>query len=106
MADSVFDSSPHPTPEGVRAGPEDQALVRGQEADFGALPDSFCRRTAALIERDFPQWLVMWGPYSREFWAYPLFNAPRGTIAHSPNPNELASDMGTIQMSRANGIEP
>ena len=105
MAESVFDS-PRPSPAQVRAGPEDQALAREPGADFGALPDSFCRRTAVLIERDFPHWLVMWGPYSREFWAYPLFNAPRGTIAHSPNPNELASDMRTMQMSRANGAAP
>jgi hypothetical protein len=83
MADSVFDSSPIPAPAQVSAGPEDHALERGPEADFGALPDSFCRRTAVLIERDFSQWLVMWGPYSREFWAYPLFNAPWGTIAQS-----------------------
>jgi len=105
MTDLVFDS-PRPSPAQVRAGPEDHARERGPEADLGAWPDSFCRRTAVLIERDFPQWLVMWGPYSRQFWAYPLFNAPRGTIAHSPDPNELASDMRTIQMSGANGAAP
>jgi hypothetical protein len=105
MADSFFDS-PRPRPAQVSAGPEDHALERGRKADLGALPDSFCRRTAVLIERDFPHWLVMWGPYSREFWAYPLFDAPRGTMAHSPNPNELASDMRAMQMSRANGIAP
>jgi hypothetical protein len=105
MADSVF-GSPRPSPDQFRAGPEDHALERGAEADFGAWPDSFCRRTAVLIERDFPHWLVMWGPHSREFWAYPLFNGPRGTIAHSPDPNELASEMRAMQMSRANGAAP
>ena len=107
MADSVFDSSSRPTPEQVRAGPEGQALARGQGADFGALPDSFCRRTAVLIERDFPQWLVMWGPYSREFLGLPLIQRTPGKILRiRPIPNELTSDMRAIQMSRASGVAP
>jgi hypothetical protein len=63
------------------------------------LPDDFCRRAAMRIEHDFPHWLVIWGPYSREYWAYPRFHAPRGTIAHSADPNVLARDMRAIQMS-------
>jgi hypothetical protein len=47
----------------------------------------------------FPSWLVMWGAYSRQFWAFPCFRAPAGTIAHSDNPSMLAGEMRAIQRS-------
>lgn len=58
------------------------------------------RETATRIEQDHPLWLVMWGAYSEEYWAYPRFDAPKGTILHSPDPGDLTSDMRAIQMSR------
>ena len=61
--------------------------------------DDACRETARQIEQDHPQWLVMWGLYSEEYWAYPCFDVPRGTIAHSADPNELAKAMRAIRMS-------
>jgi hypothetical protein len=57
------------------------------------------RALAARIEQVFPQWLVMWGVYSRQFWAYPCFDVPRGTIAHAASPNDLVGMMRTIQRS-------
>lgn len=59
------------------------------------------RGTAARIGHDFPQWLVMWGMYSRQYWAYPLFDAPRGTIVHSADPDETARKMRAIQIQNA-----
>ena len=63
--------------------------------------DKSARTAAHQIGRDFPQWLVMWGSYSREYWAYPTFAAPSGTIAHSRDPNDLAQQMRKMQMSQA-----
>jgi hypothetical protein len=54
---------------------------------------------AARMGRDFRRWLVVWGAYTREFWGYPCFPVPRGTIVHSPDPDEAASTMTAIEMS-------
>lgn len=59
--------------------------------------DQMAKRT----ERDFPRWLVMWGPYSMEYWAYPCFYVPRGTIVHSSDPAELTTNMRAIQIAAA-----
>jgi len=48
----------------------------------------------ARLGQVFPCWLVMWGAYSREFWAYPVFGGP---VEHSPNPNDLAGMMHRAQ---------
>jgi hypothetical protein len=62
--------------------------------------DKPARTTAHQIGRDFPQWLVMWGTYSRRYWAYPTFPAPAGTIVYARDPNDLARQMREIQISR------
>ena len=35
---------------------------------------------AARLERDNPQWLVVWGTFSHEFVAFPRFSVPQGTV--------------------------
>jgi hypothetical protein len=55
--------------------------------------------TAARIERDFPLWVVMYGAYTRQYWAYPQFRAPAGTILHSGNPDELARQMLAAELA-------
>ena len=62
--------------------------------------DMHSRAIAQWIGQDFPQWFIMWGAYSRAYWAYPAFPAPRGTIVHSHDPGELTRQMREIQMSR------
>lgn len=57
------------------------------------------RELAARIERAFPRWLVLWGTYSRQFWGYPRFRVPRGTIAHAASPDDLVGMMRAIQRS-------
>jgi len=52
---------------------------------------------AGRIMAVFPGWLVMWGAHSRQFWAYPCFDAPPGTILHAPDPSELAGMMRRLQ---------
>jgi hypothetical protein len=55
------------------------------------------REIAARIGAAFPSWLIMWGAYSREFWAYPRFNVPKGNIVHSAAPGDLAAEMRHLQ---------
>jgi hypothetical protein len=43
------------------------------------------RNIAIEIERDHPDWVVMWGCYSRLFWAFPRFSVPKGTIISAPS---------------------
>lgn len=61
------------------------------------------REVAARIERVFPRWLVMYGAYSHQFWAYPRFRVPRGTIAHAASPDDLVGMMRAIQRSAQEG---
>ena len=55
------------------------------------------RRTAASIERDNPLWIVIWGIFSREYWAFPKFNVPPHTILHARNPSQLAAQMRQVE---------
>lgn len=56
------------------------------------------RRAARHLERNDPAWLVMYGPWTRHFWAYPRFAAPRGTILHASSTRELLAMMRTAEL--------
>jgi hypothetical protein len=52
--------------------------------------DEACWAIADQIHHDRPQWLVIWGRYSRRFWAYPLFEmAPRRMLVWAGYPDAL-----------------
>jgi hypothetical protein len=55
------------------------------------------RRTAARIAQHSPQWVVIWGTATREFWAFPVFRVPAGTIARHHDPAALTRQMRQIQ---------
>jgi hypothetical protein len=57
------------------------------------------RQTAMRIERENPRWLVIWGVYSRLYWAFPRFNAPPGIIIAAPDPGELLARMRRIEVA-------
>ncbi len=89
-------TTPRPTAGSHRNGTghvRDQA----QEGESGgAVPfadDQIHQETAERIQRDNPNWFVVWGVYSREFVAFPLFGAPPGTVLYGRNPGELAGRM-------------
>lgn len=42
--------------------------------------DIWQRRAAARAQAAHGGWLVLWGPGSRRFWAFPLFQVPAGTM--------------------------
>jgi hypothetical protein len=59
------------------------------------------RRFAAQVQQDHPDWVVMWGYHSRLYWAFPRFNAPRGTLAAAPEPAELTESMRRAEIAAA-----
>jgi len=63
-------------------------------------PDALHGEVASQIQRDHPNWLVMWGVYTRQYVAFPLFNAPKGTIARDPDPDQLVNRMRQMELPR------
>lgn len=82
-------------PPGRRAGGRLLPLAHERDRDE--------RRLAARLGEAFPHWLVMWGAYTRHYWAYPTFRAPRGTIAHAADSDDLAAQMRQVQAAVASG---
>jgi hypothetical protein len=54
-------------------------------------------QTAAEIEESHPHWLVMWGSYSRVFWAFPRFEVPDGTIVSARDRERLLAEMRDVE---------
>jgi hypothetical protein len=50
------------------------------------------RLIAAELERAHPSWMVLFGGYSRGFWAFPLFG-PGGVYVGHRDPRELERRM-------------
>lgn len=59
------------------------------------------RKMATRIERQYPAWLVMWSLYYREYYAYPCFTVPSGTVLHYADPSQLVAEMFTVQQAAA-----
>lgn len=51
------------------------------------------REIARQIEQQQPGWIVIYGIYSREYVAFPLFPASAGTILTATYPPALAEHM-------------
>jgi hypothetical protein len=64
------------------------------------------QRAAARIERDHPQWLIVWGAHTRLFWAYPRFQAPTGTMVAAPDTAELTARMQQIELASSAHMPP
>jgi hypothetical protein len=53
---------------------------------------------AADVQRDNPGWLVVWGEYSRQYTAFPLFpKAPAGIVISNRNPAVLGDCLRQVQ---------
>jgi hypothetical protein len=59
------------------------------------------RRSAEELERAHPAWEVLWGGYSRGFWAFPLFG-PGGTYFAHRDPRELERLMTAAEQDYRN----
>jgi hypothetical protein len=59
----------------------------------GRNSDDECLDIVARISQDFPDWLVIWGTYTRQFVAFPLFAAPPGAFVTAHRPGALITRM-------------
>jgi hypothetical protein len=84
-----------PGGEGDQAGPD------------GPGDDEPCdeRRAAAELERAHPGFVIVWGSFSRQFVAFPLFGPP-GTHFSAANPRDLERLMGQAEQRYRNRTEP
>ena len=57
------------------------------------LPGGDHREQAAKLDRDNPRWLVVWGTFSLEFVAFPLFDVPDRIVLCSRSAPELLRRM-------------
>jgi hypothetical protein len=65
------------------------AIQRGTTEDM--------QLVAERLESDNPSWIVMFGVYSRQFVAFPRFNAPEGTIIVAGYPGALPERMRRVE---------
>jgi hypothetical protein len=75
---------------GSRMDPEHEAR---EATVMVSLDDDHFREIARQIEQTLPDWMVEWGVYSQQFVAFPLFEAPRGTILTASYPDALIGRM-------------
>jgi hypothetical protein len=68
--------------------------------------DPAARRAAHRITQRNPGWLVLWGAWSREFWAFPTFHVPPGTLVHAPTPAGLLALMEKTELATRNPPGP
>jgi hypothetical protein len=55
--------------------------------------DNACRAAAEHLHQIRPQWLVIWGCYSRRFWAFPLFDTRHRIIVNDTSPQAVLTQM-------------
>jgi hypothetical protein len=53
--------------------------------------DDAFRAFAEQVNEDRPQWLVVWGAYSRRFWAFPLFEMRTRIVVSAGYPDALVA---------------
>lgn len=55
------------------------------------------REAARRVESQRPGWMVVWGVYSKEYVAFPLFGAGSGVVIASGFASEIVSRMQEIE---------
>lgn len=61
------------------------------------------RAAAASLERACPHWVILYGPWSRLYYAFPRFRMPPGTIAAATTTGELVSLMRVTELEARPG---
>jgi hypothetical protein len=64
------------------------------------------RTAAAAIQNAHPNWLIMYGPHSRMFYAYPLFPAPRGALLAATSLTDLLAAMHLAELTSGHAPRP
>jgi len=80
----------------------------GEQADRGGPGDDEPydeRRAARELERAHPGFVVIWGSFSRQFVAFPLFGPP-GIHFSATNPHDLERLMSQAEQHYRNLTEP
>ena len=65
--------------------------------------DPAARADAARFQDHCPHWLILYGPWTRLFFAFPRFPAPPGTIVSAPSIAELLEWMRTTELEARTG---
>lgn len=63
----------------------------------GPLDDDACRVVAEDIQRQRPDWLVLWGTYSKRFVAFPLFAVRERAIVIAHYPDALLPRLDEVE---------
>jgi hypothetical protein len=74
-------------------------VTAAQDTPSGGLRDPQEHDTAARIEHGNPRWAIIWGTHSRQYFAFPRFTAPPGTIITAPATTELLDSMRHAELS-------
>ncbi|HYZ53772.1 MAG TPA: hypothetical protein VE733_09795 [Streptosporangiaceae bacterium] len=51
------------------------------------------------LRQRHPDWMIMYGAYSRMFWAYPLFTSLPGNYVSAADPGDLDRRMSAAEAS-------
>jgi hypothetical protein len=68
--------------------------------------DEHERRAAARMERDHPQWLIVWGAHTRMYWGFARFQAPAGTVITAPDTARLITRMQQAELAARAHMPP
>jgi hypothetical protein len=60
--------------------------------------DESQRRAAGFMQRENPYWLIMYGVWSRLYWATPAFDVPPHTILSAAEPDDLLRQMRQVEL--------
>jgi hypothetical protein len=71
-----------------------------------SIEENECRAIAEDIQRQRPGWLVIWGCYTRRFWAYPKFNTRGRVIIYAAYPDALLHRMDEGGAQIAHSSQP
>lgn len=55
--------------------------------------------TATRLQEQNPGWLILFGSWTRQYIAFPLFPAPYGSYVAARDPRELARGMRLVESS-------
>lgn len=81
----------------------DGHAVRAESGQGTAEDDAAIGEVAAQIRREHPRWVVIWVARKREYQAWPLFRAPRETVAAAATAAGLIQQMEQIERAAGSG---
>ncbi|HUY46405.1 MAG TPA: hypothetical protein VMV92_11845 [Streptosporangiaceae bacterium] len=68
--------------------------------------DEHEHRTAARLTRDNPRWLILWGTWTRLYWAFACFHVLPGTILTAAAPGDLITGIRRAELAASQQATP